>query len=174
MEVFKLRKAVLYQQLIILIICFLAGVGCFYLFSPAEIKEFIGFVDGRVLNPQQTTNQQTILLAFGSFFVVFLLGTNPFFIQIAKILVAARICFFGLSSIILLQSNEEVLFYGAWWFPFQFVYCLVSLMFIYRLQQLLGTKKKRNQNRLIQLMPYFVLYGIIVIGELFVLRYFIV
>lgn len=168
-----MRKAVLYEQLVILIICFMAGVGSYYLFTPAEITDFVRIIDDRVLEPKNATEQQTVLLAFGSLFVVFLLGTNPFFIMIAKVLVAARICFFGLSSVLLLQSNEDVLFYSAWWFPFQFIYCMISLIFIYRLQQLANMKQKQNKHRLTKMIPYFVIYGIFVVGELFVLRYFI-
>lgn len=168
-----MRKAIVYEQLVILIVCFLAGVGSFYLFAPTEMTEFVRFIDNRVLEPQKATNQQTVLLAFGSLFMVFLLGTNPFFMMIAKVIVAARICFFGLSSVLLLQSNEDVLFYSAWWFPFQFVYCMISLIFIYRLQQLAKAKQKQNKHRLVQMIPYFLVYGIFVVGELLVLRYFI-
>jgi len=168
-----MRKAMLYEQLVILIVCFMAGVGSYYLFEPAEMIEFVRIIDTRVLEPQNATNQQTVLLAFGSFFMVFLLGTNPLFIWIAKIVVAARICFFGLSSIILLQSNEEILFYSVWWFPFQFVYSMICLMFVYRLLQWVDSQKKQKQRRLAYVMPYFVVYSILVVGELLVLRYFV-
>lgn len=169
-----MRKAIIYEQLVILIICFLAGVGSFYLFEPAEITRFVQLIDSRVLEPQLATNKQTVLLAFCSFFMVFLLGTNPFFIMIAKVIVAARICFFGLSAVLLLQSNEDVLFYSAWWFPFQFVYCMISLVFVYRLQQLANAKQKQASSRLMKLIPYFVIYSLFVVGELAVLHYLIV
>ena len=168
-----MRKAMLYEQLVILIVCFMAGVGSFYLFAPVEITEFVRIIDSRVFEPQNATDRQTVLLAFGSLFMVFLLGTNPLFIWIAKVIVAARICFFGLSSVLLLQSNEDVLFYSAWWFPFQFVYCMISLLFIYRLQQITNMKQKQKKSKLVKVVPYFIVYSIFVMGELAVLRYFI-
>lgn len=168
-----MRKALLYEQLVILIVCFMAGIGSYYLFTPAEITEFVRIIDNRVLEPQKATEQQTVLLAFGSLFMVFLLGTNPFFMMIAKVFVAAKICFFGLSSVLLLQSNEDIFVYSAWWFPFQFIYCMICLIFIYRLQQIVNMKQKQNKQRLMQMMPYLVIYGIFVAGELFVLRYLI-
>lgn len=144
-------------MLTVLVFCYIAGAFSYYLFSSEQAIYFISMIDPRVVEPTSATVERTIILAFASFFVVYMLGMNPILLFISKLTVALRICFFGLASIILLLTNEDLVVYGVWWFPFQFLYCIISLVFVYRLQQFATIKKStKKKQQMMHDIPFLV------------------
>ena len=85
-------------------------------------------MDKRILFETTPTIVQSIIPLAIAFIVVLLFATHPYFYNIAKIAIAFKTCFFGFSSVYLLAQQNELLGYGIWWFPCQFLYIIILVL----------------------------------------------
>jgi len=165
-----MRKIIALQILILFVVSFLAGLASYFILPQEKIILFIETIDRRVISMEHATEKISIILALGSFIIIFFLATHPYLIKFAKVFVSLKICFFGLSSMVLLELNDQIIFYSAWWFPFQFLYCMISLIFIHQIERASQMKRKKNLNVTTKFITFLVMYGIIVSVEVFILR----
>ena len=123
-----MRKNVLWLNTVMVTVSFIAGVVCFQLFSLEQAKKVINIMDKRILFETTPTIFESIIPLAIAFIVVLLFATHPYFYNIAKIAIAFKTCFFGFSSVYLLAQQNELLGYGIWWFPFQFLYVIILVL----------------------------------------------
>lgn len=124
-----MRKNILWQNTVMVTVSFIAGVVCFQLFSLEQAKQVINIMDKRILLETTPTLIQSIIPLAIAVSIVLLFATHPYFFNIAKIAIAFKTCFFGFSSVYLLAQQNELLAYGTWWFPFQFLYVVILVLF---------------------------------------------
>lgn len=158
-------KNMLWQNTVMVTVSFIAGVVCFQLFSLEQAKKVINIMDKRILFETAPTIVQSIVPVAIAFSVVLLFATHPYFFNIAKIAIAFKTCFFGFSSVYLLAQQNELLGYGIWWFPFQFLYVVILVLLS---EYLTTTHKVKKRKGDFSLRPGIVI--LIIIGFVFALE----
>lgn len=122
-----MRTSSIIQFTVMIALSFVCGVICFQLFDLQQAAALINLMDARILQEEAPTIWQTITPLAISVVIVVLFATHPYCAFIAKWLVALRATFLGFSSVYLLAQQKSLLAYGIWWFPFQFIYCILLL-----------------------------------------------
>ena len=158
-------KNMLWLNTVMVAVSFIAGVVCFQLFSLQQAKKVINIIDKRILFETTPTIIQSIIPLGITLIVVLLFATHPYFYHIAKIAIAAKTCFFGFSSVYLLAQQNELLGYGVWWFPFQFLYVI---LFVLLSEYLAITHKQAKRKGDFLLRPVMII--IILTGSVFALE----
>lgn len=155
-----------------IVVGFLSGVACFYLFDLEQAIALIQLMDGRILQQQEPSIIQTILPVAFAIAIVLLFATHPFCAFVAKWLIALRATFLGFSSMYLLTQQQSLLAYGIWWFPFQFVYCVLLLMICLSIstKRLMRFAKKGNATYR-RMGAIILLFGVIALLEILVISY---
>ncbi|WP_107839861.1 hypothetical protein [Metasolibacillus meyeri] len=167
-----MRTSIIIQLTSMIVVGFLSGVACFYLFSLEQAIALIQLMDGRILQQQAPSVIQTILPVVFAIAVVLLFATHPFCAFVAKWLIALRATFLGFSSMYLLTQQKSLLAYGIWWFPFQFIYCILLLMIclgISTQRPMRFAKKGTATYR--RMLAIILLFGIIALFEILVISY---
>lgn len=163
-----MRKQLLWQNTVMITISFLAGVAFYQLFTLDQAMTVISLFDARILLEEMPSIQKTIVPLAISVIVVVLFATHPYFFVIGKIAIALKMCFVGFSSVYLLAQRDELLAYGVWWFPFQFLYIVLLLLLCERLSGQRNMKKK-GQFPIRQVIVIFICLGLLVAAEIFVI-----
>ncbi|MEO4053291.1 hypothetical protein [Solibacillus sp. CAU 1738] len=122
-----MRTSSIVQFTVMIALSFVCGVICFQLFDLQQATALINLMDARILQQDAPSIWQTILPLAISIVIVVLFATHPYCAFIAKWLIALRATFLGFSSVYLLAQQKSLLAYGIWWFPFQFIYCILLL-----------------------------------------------
>ncbi|SOB94108.1 hypothetical protein SAMN05880501_101758 [Ureibacillus xyleni] len=167
------RSTLLIQFAVILAISFVSGVVCFQLFPLDKAMELIKYIDPRVLELTDITIWNTIIPLVAWIVLVLFFATHPYLHVLARFVVAVKATFFGFSSVFLLTQQESLLVYSAWWFPFQFVYCILLFLLcsVYATKKV-GQKRKYffSQRLFVTLI---VAITLICVGENLVITYVI-
>lgn len=166
-------KSLFIQYAIILVVSFVSGVICFQAFSMVKAMNLIGFVDPRLLDLEGLSIWHTILPLAVWIGIVLFFATHSFLHPFAPLVVGVKVTFFGFSSVFLLTQQESLLFYSLWWFPFQFLYCvLLFVLCMVRKRAANGLQRKSLfLGRL--LVMTLVLFTVICAGEIVAISYII-
>lgn len=162
-------KSLLIQYAFILIVSFVSGVICFQAFSMEKAMNLIRFVDPRVVNMENITIWHTILPLVVWICIVLFFATHQYLHSFAPLVVGVKATFFGFSSVFLLTQQESLLFYSVWWFPFQFLYCV--LLFMLCMVKVGVNRKSYVLSRL--LVMTLILFTVICTAEIITISYFI-
>lgn len=166
-----LQKSLLVQYVLIFIISFVSGVICFQAFSMDKAMNLIRIVDPRILNVDNITIWHTILPLVAWIGIVLFFATHQFLHPFAPLVVGVKVTFFGFSSVFLLTQQQSLLFYSAWWFPFQFLYCLLLFMLcMVQRSKRVGPNRKQYVLRRLLMMTLF-LFTVICAGEILAISY---
>ena len=166
-----MRKNVLWLNTAMITVSFIAGVVCFQLFSLEQAKKVINIMDKRILFEATPTIVQSIIPLAIAFIVVLLFATHPYFYNIAKIAIAFKTCFFGFSSVYLLAQKNELLGYGIWWFPFQFLYVILLVLLSEYLTATHKLTRRKGDFSLRPGMVILILTGFVFALEMVVISY---
>ena len=166
-----MRKNMLWQNTVMVTVSFIAGVICFQLFSLEQAKKVISIIDKRILFETMPTIFQSIIPVAIAFSVVLLFATHPYFFHIAKIAIAFKTCFFGFSSVYLLAQQNELLGYGIWWFPFQFLYVFILVLLSEYLAATHKVTKRKGDFSLRPVMMIVILTGFVFALEMVAISY---
>ncbi len=123
-----MRKQLIWQNTVMVTMSFFAGVAFFQLFTMEQAMSVLALLDERILSEEVPTIKNTIIPVAIFMVGVVLFATHPYFFAIAKIVIALKACFVGFSSVYLLAQRDEIVAYGTWWFPFQFVYIILMII----------------------------------------------
>ena len=164
-------KNMLWQNTVMITVSFIAGVICFQLFSLEQAKKVINIIDKRILFETMPTIFQSIIPVAIAFSVVLLFATHPYFFHIAKIAIAFKTCFFGFSSVYLLAQQNELLGYGIWWFPFQFLYVFILVLLSEYLAATHKVTKRKGDFSLRPVMMIVILTGFVFALEMVAISY---
>ncbi len=97
---------------------------------PIEASErWIGFFDPRVISTSDGSAWRPFITLLLFFVVTFLLSVNSKTRHAILFFGAIKCVIFGLSSSFLLYSGMKIWQYTIWWFPFQFISCLLFLIY---------------------------------------------
>ena len=166
-----MRKNILWQNTVMVTVSFIAGVVCFQLFSLEQAKQVINIMDKRILLETTPTLVQSIIPLAIAVSIVLLFATHPYFFNIAKIAIAFKTCFFGFSSVYLLAQQNELLAYGTWWFPFQFLYVVILVLFSEYLASTHKITKKKGDFSLKPAIIILILISFVFSLEMVVISY---
>lgn len=137
-----MRKILVIQYATMLVLAFVSGVACYQLFELEQIVQVITWGDRRLLTLDEPAsifwNAFPVILSVG---VVLFFSTHRYLPIMAPIFIAIKMTFFGFSSVFLLVQHESVKLYGLWWFPFQFIYCILLIVMYH-------TSLLKNSNKL--------------------------
>ncbi len=166
-----MRKSILWQNTAMITVSFIAGVAFFQLFSLSQATEVIQLLDRRLLLESEPTLIQSIIPIAIFIGIVLLFATHPYFFGIAKVGIAIKTCFFGFSSVYLLAQKNELLAYGVWWFPFQFLYIVMLVVFCEYLVATHKATRKRERFSLKESGMLMLFMGVIFFLETVVISY---
>lgn len=166
-----MRKGLILQNAFMIAISFIAGVACYQLFELKDAIRLIGMIDSRILADSLPTLASSIIPLAISIVVVLLFATHPYVSSLAKIFIAMKMTFFGFSSVYLLAQKSALLAYGAWWFPFQFIYAILLLLICESIIHNYRIHRKRGFLPFKQLLVLIVFIILIFVVELFVISY---
>lgn len=165
------QKTLLIQYVLILVISFVSGVICFQAFSMDKAMNLIQLVDPRLLDVENITVWHTILPLCVWIAIVLFFATHQYLHPFAPLVVGVKVTFFGFSSVFLLTQQQSLLFYSAWWFPFQFLYCiLLFLLCMVQKSKKSGPNRKRYVLHRLLMMTLF-LFTVICAGEIVTISY---
>ncbi|MFF5993531.1 hypothetical protein AAGS61_02100 [Lysinibacillus sp. KU-BSD001] len=166
-----MRKSTLWQNTAMIAVSFIAGVAFFQLFSLEQATQVINIMDKRILLEKTPTIWQSMLPLAITVSIVLLFATHPYFFGLAKIAIAIKTCFFGFSSVYLLAQKNELLAYGIWWFPFQFLYIVVLVLLCEFIASAPKFAKNKERSSLRISVTFFILISLIFFVEIVVISY---
>lgn len=114
---------------IILAVGYIGGALLFREIPIAASEKWIGFFDSRVISTADGSIWKPLLILLVFFAVTFLLSINSKTRHAILFFGAVKCVVFGLSSSFLLYSGMSIWQYAIWWFPFQFISCLLFLIY---------------------------------------------
>lgn len=123
----NMRKIIYVQYATMIVLCFISGVACYQLFEIQQITKIIEWGDRRLLSVDKPTFIWNTIPFIIAIMTVLLFSTHKFLSRIAPIFIAIKVTFLGFSSVFLLVQHHSVKLYALWWFPFQFIYCLLLI-----------------------------------------------
>ncbi|MCG7342980.1 hypothetical protein MHZ92_02470 [Sporosarcina sp. ACRSL] len=114
---------------VILSVGYIGGALLFREVPIAASEKWIGFFDMRVISQTDGSIVRPFLMMLLFFAVTFLLSLNSKTRHGILFFGAIKCVIFGLSSSYLLYSGMKIWQYAIWWFPFQFLACLLFLIY---------------------------------------------
>lgn len=114
---------------IILAVGYIGGALLFREIPIDASEKWIGFFDSRVISTADGSIWKPLLILLVFFAVTFLLSINSKTRHTILFFGAVKCVLFGLSSSFLLYSGMSIWQYAIWWFPFQFISCLLFLIY---------------------------------------------
>ncbi|WP_170232737.1 hypothetical protein [Sporosarcina luteola] len=114
---------------IVLTVGYIGGALLFREIPVAASEKWIGFFDPRVISASEGLFLKPILALILFFVIAFLLSMNSKTRHAILLVGAIKCVLFGLSSSFLLSSGMKLWAYTIWWFPFQFLICLLFLVY---------------------------------------------
>ncbi|MCZ2259512.1 hypothetical protein [Sporosarcina sp. G11-34] len=137
---------------VILAVGYIGGALLFREMPAASMEKFITIFDARIIYGHEVGIIRPVVMT-ALFFVVAYLFSLVKQLKFAVLFFGAfKAVLFGLSSAYLLGSGMKILDYSVWWFPFQFVTCLLFLAYCALLSPpfFLGkiNRQKRNEKAL--------------------------
>ncbi|MFC5603206.1 hypothetical protein [Sporosarcina koreensis] len=114
---------------IVLAVGYIGGALLFREIPTAASEKWIGFFDPRVISTIEGSIWRPFLTMLLFFVVTFLLSINGKTRHAILLFGAVKCVLFGLSSSFLLYSGMKIWEYAIWWFPFQFISCLIFLIY---------------------------------------------
>ncbi|WP_432359144.1 hypothetical protein [Sporosarcina sp. UB5] len=114
---------------IILAVGYIGGALLFREIPVVATEKWIGFFDPRVISSTDGTIVRPFITLLLFFVVTFLLSANSKTRHAILFFGAVKCVLFGLSSSFLLYSGMKIWEYAIWWFPFQFISCLIFLIY---------------------------------------------
>lgn len=135
---------------VILAIGYIGGALLFREMPVASMEKLIIFFDARVVYGQDVGIIRPVLMTALFFVVAFLFSLVKQLRFAVLFFGALKAVLFGLSSAHLLGAGMKILDYSIWWFPFQFVTCLLFLAYCAILNPpffLRGRGRQKRNNR---------------------------
>ena len=123
-----MRKMIYVQYATMIVLSFISGVACYQLFDIQQITQIIEWGDRRLLSVDKPTLIWSTVPFLAAILTVLLFSTHKYLTMIAPIFIAIKVTFLGFSSVFLLVQHHSIKLYALWWFPFQFLYCLLLIM----------------------------------------------
>ena len=124
-----MRNYLYIQYTAMIVICFICGVLCYQLFEMEQIEQLITILDQRLLSLEKPTIIWSVVPFLVALSVVLFFSTHKYLAKVALVFIALKFTFLGLSSVFILVQHDSVQLYALWWFPFQFLYCIVLIIF---------------------------------------------
>ncbi|MEK4424701.1 hypothetical protein [Solibacillus sp. FSL K6-1523] len=122
-----MRKMIYVQYATMIVLCFISGVACYQLFDIQQVTQIIEWGDRRLLSVDKPNFIWSTVPFIAAIMIVLLFSTHKYLTMIAPIFIAIKVTFLGFSSVFLLVQHHSIKLYAFWWFPFQFVYCLLLI-----------------------------------------------
>ncbi|MEG0385522.1 MAG: hypothetical protein RR642_12285 [Solibacillus sp.] len=122
-----MRKMIYVQYATMIVLSFISGVACYQLFDIQQVTQIIEWGDRRLLSVDKPTFIWSIIPFLIAISTVLLFSTHKYLTMIAPIIIAIKVTFLGFSSVFLLVQHHSIKLYAFWWFPFQFIYCLLLI-----------------------------------------------
>lgn len=123
------RSLTFIHLFIVLAVGYIGGALLFREIPIAASEKWIGFFDSRVISTVDGSIWRPFLTLLLFFVVTFLLSINSKTRLAILFFGAVKCVLFGLSSSFLLYSGMKIWQYAIWWFPFQFISCLLFLIY---------------------------------------------
>lgn len=132
---------------IILSVGYIGGALLFREIPITASEKWIGFFDPRVISLTDGALVRPLLTTILFLVVTLLLSLNNKTRIVIVLIGAIKCVLFGLSSSFLLASGMKLFAYTIWWFPFQFISCMLFLIYCVILSPPYfhrNTRKNRN------------------------------
>ncbi|ATP39571.1 hypothetical protein CSE16_05620 [Solibacillus sp. R5-41] len=166
-----MRKMIYVQYATMIVLSFISGVACYQLFDIQQVTQIIEWGDRRLLSVDKPTFIWSIIPFLLAIITVLLFSTHKFLTMIAPIIIAIKVTFLGFSSVFLLVQHHSIKLYALWWFPFQFLYCLL-LIALYKSGQINRSGRPiRGAVPWKKVVAVLILMNVVFIGENFVISY---
>ncbi|MGG0668267.1 hypothetical protein [Sporosarcina koreensis] len=123
------RSLTFIHLFIILAVGYIGGALLFREIPIAASEKWIGFFDSRVISTVDGSIWRPFLTLLVFFVLTFLLSVNNKTRHTILFFGAIKCVLFGMSSSFLLFSGIKIWEYAIWWFPFQFISCLIFLIY---------------------------------------------
>lgn len=123
------RSLLFIHLFIILAVGYIGGTLLFREMPAASMEKLITFFDARVVYGQDVGIIRPVIMTALFFIIAFLFSLVKQIRFAVLFFGALKSVLFGLSSAYLLGSGMKILDYTIWWFPFQFVTCLLFLAY---------------------------------------------
>jgi hypothetical protein len=133
---------------VILAIGYIGGAFLFREMSSAAVEKMLTIFDARVIDGHEAGIIRPIAMTVLFFVVVYAFSSLRKLRFTTLFFGAVKCVLFGLSSAYLLSEGMKIIDYTIWWFPFQFLTCLLFLIYCAVLSPPFFTRtngvKKRN------------------------------
>lgn len=123
------RSLTFIHLFIVLAVGYIGGALLFREIPIAASEKWIGFFDPRVISTAEGSAWRPFITLLLFLVVTFLLSVNSKTRHAILFFGAVKCVLFGLSSSFLLYSGIKIWEYAIWWFPFQFLSCLLFLIY---------------------------------------------
>jgi len=114
---------------LIISIGFIGGIIAFKISAPEQTEWLISIIDPRLLFEGKPKMWQSLWPAFMPYLFLVLLATHQWFRHATRLVVVCKSAFFGFCSAYLIATQNAIWNYVFWWFPIQFLYTCLLLLF---------------------------------------------
>lgn len=114
---------------VILAVGYIGGALLFRIMSATAVEQMLSIFDTRVIYGHEAGIIRPVAMTVLFFVVVYVLSSLRKLRFLVLFFGAVKCVLFGLSSAFLLGSGMKIIDYTIWWFPFQFLTCLLFLTY---------------------------------------------
>ncbi|MFJ8261373.1 hypothetical protein ACIQ4I_05365 [Rummeliibacillus sp. NPDC094406] len=114
---------------LIISIGFIGGIIAFKMTTPAQSEWLISIMDPRLQLDGKPNLWQSLWPIIMPYVFLVLLATHQWFRHITRLVVVSKSAFFGFCSAYLIATQNAFWNYALWWFPVQFMYTCLLLLF---------------------------------------------
>ncbi|HWI49801.1 MAG TPA: hypothetical protein VNU45_16435 [Rummeliibacillus sp.] len=114
---------------LIISIGFIGGIIAFKISTPAQNEWLISIMDPRLLLEGKPKLWQSLWPIIMPYVFLVLLATHQWFRHVTRLVVVSKSAFFGFCSAYLIATQNAFWNYALWWFPVQFLYTCLLLLF---------------------------------------------
>ncbi|AXH98819.1 hypothetical protein DV702_03210 [Sporosarcina sp. PTS2304] len=155
---------------VILAISYIGGALLFREWPIASFEPFVGLFDQRVVKGSDASIWSPLIVTSSFIALVMILSKYKRVRFIIMFVGATKCVVFGLSSTYFLSTGMKLVMYAVWWFPFQFLGCLVFLILCTVLNPPFFTAPAHKKDRPLSAVP--LLIGLLLIIQLLELTIF--
>ncbi|PIC65520.1 hypothetical protein CSV79_00120 [Sporosarcina sp. P13] len=149
---------------VILAISYIGGALLFREWPITSLEQIVGLYDQRVVKGADASIWSPIIVTFSFITLAMILSKYKRVRFIIMFIGAAKCVLFGLSSTYFLSTGMKLVMYTVWWFPFQFMGCLVFLILCTVLNPPFFTSPAHKKDRPLSTVP--LLIGLLLIIQL--------
>ncbi|MGG0657769.1 hypothetical protein [Rummeliibacillus pycnus] len=114
---------------LIISIGFIGGIIAFKMTTPAQSEWLISIMDPRLQLDGKPNLWQSLWPIIMPYVFLVLLATHQWFRHVTRLVVVSKSAFFGFCSAYLIATQNAFWNYALWWFPVQFLYTCLLLLF---------------------------------------------